>query len=70
LFRLDGNQRFAYLDFLAFADMDLHDLARMGAGNFDHRFVGLQFDDRLVRMDLVALGNQDINHIGRLDVFA
>jgi hypothetical protein len=70
LLRFDGNQGLAHLDLLPFVDMHFCDLARMGAGNFDHRFVGLQFDDRLVGMNLVALGHQDINHIGRLDVFA
>ena len=50
--------------------MDLGDLAGVGARDFHHRLVGLQFDHAVVGRDHVALADQHVDHVAAGDVFA
>ena len=51
-FRLQREQHLPHLDRLALLDVELDDLAGVGAGDFDDRLFRFQFDNALVGRDL------------------
>ena len=68
--RLEGDKRLPHLDGVPLLDEDTHDAAPGGAGHLDDGLVGLDFQERLARLDDVPGGNEHADDIARGDVFA
>ena len=49
--------------------MNLADLARLVVRDDCCRLVGFQFNDSLVRLERIAHGDEDFQHVGRVDAF-
>ena len=57
-------------DGVALGDEDLHDLARLRAGDRHRGLVGLELEQVLVLRDDVALAHEDRKHVARFNVLA
>ena len=67
---LERHERLADFDALARLDVDLGHFAGMAAGDFDRGLVGLQFDNALFFLDLIAFADQDFQDVAGLDAVA
>ncbi len=60
----------ADLDLLALLDLDFLDDARNARRNFDRRLVGLELENGLILLQLIARLHHDANHVACDDVLA
>ena len=67
---LEADERRAEVHDVARASEELLDLARPRRGNLDHRLRGLDGDERLVGLDVVAGGDVPLDDLGLLQSFA
>jgi hypothetical protein len=69
-FDLEGHKRPTHRDVLALGAVQGHDAPRVRRGDLDHRFRGLDLDERLVQRDVVSLGDEPADDLAVLQPFA